>query len=199
MIFNATPWYNEPGREFHLDDHRSGSYNVMVWNHTLRYATLYWLQSRLCTPSSSKGKHPAGDAPQDSWAVAPAAAPAASATQAPANPTTASDDDDPWSLHNLPDALVAWETDSSDDIAGPSFQHTMASSSQSAPPSLMSPSPEHAQAQHTGTQHQMQLAKKHGAMTTSALEQAPLTNLHPPLTQPLTDRKSTRLNSSHGE
>ncbi len=44
MIFNAKPWYNEPGREYHLNPTASNDYNATTWKNTIQYATLHWLK-----------------------------------------------------------------------------------------------------------------------------------------------------------
>lgn len=57
MILNSQPWYNEPGREYHLDDSASRSYNKTIWQFTVRHAMIYWLNERLHQPDA-KGKAP---------------------------------------------------------------------------------------------------------------------------------------------
>ncbi|KAK0636032.1 hypothetical protein B0T17DRAFT_66426 [Bombardia bombarda] len=56
MIFSSQPWYNEPGRELHLDKVQSANYNRQIQQHTVRTAMLYWLNDRLGQPD--KGKAP---------------------------------------------------------------------------------------------------------------------------------------------
>jgi hypothetical protein len=53
MIFNAQPWYNEPGREQHLDKAQSEAYNGQIQQHTLKHAILYWLTERLGQPNKA--------------------------------------------------------------------------------------------------------------------------------------------------
>ncbi|KAK3326103.1 hypothetical protein B0H66DRAFT_600240 [Apodospora peruviana] len=57
MIFNDQPWYNEPGRETHLDKNQCKLYNQQIQQHTVQHAILYWLNNRLSQPG--KGKAPA--------------------------------------------------------------------------------------------------------------------------------------------
>lgn len=53
MIFNETPYYNEPGFEFRGDPARSTSYNRVVRQLTVQHAMLDWLDDRLASPLSA--------------------------------------------------------------------------------------------------------------------------------------------------
>lgn len=173
MIFNSAPWYNEPGREYNLDDARSGTYSKVIWGHTLRHATLYWLKSRLFTPPSSKGKGPLRVVPQGAKVAADAAA---SANQAPANPNKATDNQPQWSTHKLPDQLMFWDMDGGDDNLGGMLQHKASSSSKSAPLPQTIPLSQTLKVSLPATSQ----ANQPGASSTSALDHPPLTaNLHP--------------------
>ncbi|KAK5652167.1 hypothetical protein OQA88_10809 [Cercophora sp. LCS_1] len=62
MILCSQPWYNEPGREAHLDEAGSKQYNRTIFGHTIATAMIGWLNERLSQPdkgeagSSDKGK-----------------------------------------------------------------------------------------------------------------------------------------------
>jgi hypothetical protein len=184
MIFNPTPWYNEPGREYNLDDQRSMTYSRMIWGNTLRHATVYWLKCRLsASPISSKGKDSALDVSPATKAAAPAAA---SATRAPAKTTTAADIQPLWNTQKLPDVLIPWDTDGSHDVTGASFGHMVPSSSKSDPLPQTMP---HLQAPKV-SQPAASYANQTGASSTSAFDHPPLTaTLHlgqvPPGVPPL--------------
>ncbi|KAK4236182.1 hypothetical protein C8A03DRAFT_17147 [Achaetomium macrosporum] len=53
MIFNAQPYYNEPGREHHRNDSSSEKYNRTVERQTVQYALLPWLTQRLANRHKS--------------------------------------------------------------------------------------------------------------------------------------------------
>lgn len=171
MIFNSTPWYNEPGREYHLDDARSGTYSRAIWGHTLRHATLYWLKSRLFTPPSSpKGKGPMHAVPQGAKVAADAAA---SENRTQANPNTATVNQPQWSTHKLPSMF--WDTDGGDDILGGKLQHKASSSSKSAPLPQTMPLMQTPKVSLPATSQ----ASQPGPSSTSAFDHPPLTaNLH---------------------
>jgi hypothetical protein len=82
MIFTAQPWYNEPGRELHLDASQSKAYNKQIWGYTLQHAITYWLSERLATPD--KGKQPA---PESSDRKPPAVVPAKLPIKLPVKPS----------------------------------------------------------------------------------------------------------------
>ncbi|KAK0751883.1 hypothetical protein B0T18DRAFT_79202 [Schizothecium vesticola] len=174
MIFNPAPWYNEPGREYNLDDQRSKTYSQVIWGNTLRHATVYWLKCRLsASQSSSKGKNPAQDVSPATKVAAPAAA---SATRAPAKPTTAADIQPLWNTQKLPDAMMHWDTDGSHDITGASFQHTVPSSSKSVPLPQTMPFWQAPKVSQPAASY----ANQAGASYTSAFDHPPLTaKLHP--------------------
>jgi len=162
MVFNPTPWYNEPGREYNLDDQRSMTYNQVIWGNTLRHATVYWLKCRLsASQSSSKGKNPAYDVSLATKVAAPAAA---SANRAPTKPITAAD------------TQILWNTDGSHDIMGASFQHAVPSSSKSDPLPQTMPLWQAPKISQPATSY----ANQAGASSTSAFDHPPLTaKLHP--------------------
>ncbi|KAK0652424.1 hypothetical protein B0T16DRAFT_406156 [Cercophora newfieldiana] len=59
MILNDQPWYNEPGREYHLDNQQAKQYNQTIWGYTLEHAMIQWLATpAVSRKSSQQGKLP---------------------------------------------------------------------------------------------------------------------------------------------
>lgn len=55
MILCNEPWYNEPGRETHLDPTRSRTYNRDRWKDTINTAMISWMTDRLAQPDNEEG------------------------------------------------------------------------------------------------------------------------------------------------
>lgn len=62
MIFNSTPFYNEPSNDRFANKRFVEEYNRMIEPMTVRHAMLYWLNARLKAPAM----------PGNAWATAPA-------------------------------------------------------------------------------------------------------------------------------
>jgi hypothetical protein len=54
MIFNAEPWYNEPGREAVTNKTASERYNQEIRRETIRLAMVEWLNCRLAAPEGAR-------------------------------------------------------------------------------------------------------------------------------------------------